>query len=403
MVKANLKALNFIVINIAIIYVVLYNSIFFNQNKYLIWVIGLIIFSYIFVHTLIYKSLNFYSKTEIILFIFIIYMFSSFTWSSNGKLVLKESVLIVFVSLLAVFITRMITFNEFFYHLVIAYILITLASILNILFNSEFGIDKYGEWIGVFHHKNVLGINMAFFSVILLIAVKNSTKRTSKAIYFLFLLLAFLLLWNSKSSTALIVVVLSIFVLSVFFILKLKFSKRRFVYFQLFILIVVSTLSLIIFYFVINNLNSLLNILGKDATFTGRNYIWDIAINGILKHPIIGNGIRSYWFDYKSNSVNYYLPWGQGIWHSHNAFLELLLQFGVIGGVFFVILYTVNFCISLNKFVKSENIISYFSLICLLFLVISNLTETYLFGIEINFWFIFVCLTAYLTNSKLGK
>ena len=80
----------------------------------------------------------------------------------------------------------------------------------------------------------------------------------------------------------------------------------------------------------------IVNILQKDLTLSGRTYIWASAIENILKKPILGYGttrggrlsIQSY-----SIGLNTYT------FFSHNVFLEVLVQGGIVATVFFILIY----------------------------------------------------------------
>ena len=61
----------------------------------------------------------------------------------------------------------------------------------------------------------------------------------------------------------------------------------------------------------------------KDATFTGRTYVWDAALLKIAESPIWGHG--NYGF-LPAVGDGYYYMWGI----THNAFLEFLMRGGII-------------------------------------------------------------------------
>lgn len=62
----------------------------------------------------------------------------------------------------------------------------------------------------------------------------------------------------------------------------------------------------------------------KDATFTGRIYIWKNAFVKIVQSPIIGYG--KYSMNWAALPGGYYYPWNM----AHNQILDLLMQGGVV-------------------------------------------------------------------------
>jgi len=58
------------------------------------------------------------------------------------------------------------------------------------------------------------------------------------------------------------------------------------------------------------------NVLHRSTDFSGRTTIWNKAIESIIEHPIIGIG-------YKISAPN--------MMHAHNMYLEILMEYGIIG------------------------------------------------------------------------
>lgn len=67
--------------------------------------------------------------------------------------------------------------------------------------------------------------------------------------------------------------------------------------------------------------------LGRSATFTGRSSLWRIALDKIAKRPLIGYG-------YTAGNIKI---WG-GMYSSHNMFLEIILQGGLISMLLFLLM-----------------------------------------------------------------
>ena len=64
------------------------------------------------------------------------------------------------------------------------------------------------------------------------------------------------------------------------------------------------------------------NVLHRSTDFTGRTRIWNIAIESIIAHPIIGTG-------YKISAPD--------MRHAHNMYLEILMEYGIIGIALFAV------------------------------------------------------------------
>jgi exopolysaccharide production protein ExoQ len=81
--------------------------------------------------------------------------------------------------------------------------------------------------------------------------------------------------------------------------------------------------------------DTLLELIGKDPTLTGRTEIWTYVITDIWMKPWLGWGYFSFWQLTNpaaleiSNTVHWVVP------HAHNGLLESLLEIGVIGTALF--------------------------------------------------------------------
>ena len=76
---------------------------------------------------------------------------------------------------------------------------------------------------------------------------------------------------------------------------------------------------------------TLLDLAGRDASLTGRVPLWNLVLAKIGERPLLGHGYAGFW---DANSVSVQYLWLQNGWeapHSHNGYLEVLLQLGVVG------------------------------------------------------------------------
>jgi O-antigen ligase len=82
-----------------------------------------------------------------------------------------------------------------------------------------------------------------------------------------------------------------------------------------------------------------LGIIEKDITLTGRTKVWGVVFAFIEQRPWLGWGYRAMWGpdDALTTHMDRLFGWGAG--SSHNAFLEITLQLGLLGlGLMLVII-----------------------------------------------------------------
>lgn len=133
------------------------------------------------------------------------------------------------------------------------------------------------------------------------------------------------------------------FLLGTFFTV---FFIERSIYIKLFYLFSFSLLSLIVLPYVVSNeaiMHKFNSLFGEDP-LSGRDEIWSVAVDLIQYNPLFGYGFYSF-----SN-------WGFDNGTLHNAFLDLLYKFGLIGFAFyFFIIFLVPYvCFKRGKDVKEK-------------------------------------------------
>ena len=209
---------------------------------------------------------------------------------------------------------------------------------LSVLFTKYFpDLGRYyNRWsgqaifTGVAVEKNTLGI-LTFVCGLFLVwdVIENlldKARQTDRIDLFsrcCLLVMVFWLIVKTGSSTALVCLVLGT-VLMLF--MKIKVVRRQVRYLGTYSLI----FGLLIFslYAVPGLLQSLVKMVGRDITFTGRTEIWaDVLAEPI--NPLLGTGYQSFWLG----------PGGAHMWEkyyfhpvqAHNGYLETYLNGGLIG------------------------------------------------------------------------
>ena len=77
--------------------------------------------------------------------------------------------------------------------------------------------------------------------------------------------------------------------------------------------------------------STIMLMMGKDPTLTGRTKIWKLVISAIWKRPFLGYGYRAFWHGLQGESANLSLADRWIIPAAHDGFLDLWLGLGAIG------------------------------------------------------------------------
>ena len=81
----------------------------------------------------------------------------------------------------------------------------------------------------------------------------------------------------------------------------------------------------------IRTVPAVLDLLGRDITLTGRTQIWSLAARAVAERPATGYGADAFWRSPIGDQVRW--MFGRSAVHAHNAWLDIVLDFGVLGGV----------------------------------------------------------------------
>lgn len=88
-------------------------------------------------------------------------------------------------------------------------------------------------------------------------------------------------------------------------------------------------------------LDAVLAIFGKDATLTGRTYLWSEGLASIAQAPVFGVGYQGYWVQGFAEAerlwAEFYIATRTGF-HFHNTYIEALVELGAAGFVLICIL-----------------------------------------------------------------
>jgi exopolysaccharide production protein ExoQ len=263
-----------------------------------------------------------------------------------------------------------------------------------------FALPKYGvmdglhsgAWRGIYTHKNVMGKMMIFSATIFTLLILNASKTRWQLWAFLMASVLFLLRSTSKSA------LLGLFVV---FVALLIFQTLRW-YFK--VKVVAWTLlvfgGIATFVLVTLNANTIVAAIGRDLTFTGRTVLWSGVWDLVVQHPWLGYGYGASWNSWDSETAHAWrIVGGWKAPNSHNGFLDLLLDLGVVGTAAFAVGFVSNLIKSMILVSLSKTADGYWFLVFSVILILSNISETSLFA-QNNFnWVMYVSISLTLIKE----
>jgi exopolysaccharide production protein ExoQ len=195
-------------------------------------------------------------------------------------------------------------------------------------------------------------------------------RKRRRLLYIFIIILCTFVAFLSKSSTSMVAIA-ALFCLDFVGRLYFKGGSSRALSIGLSVGCVLALL-----FFAMNE-GMFLELLGKDATLTGRTAIWPYVIDNISEKPLLGWGLAAFWVPGNpaamqiGRAVNWYAP------NAHNGLLEFLLEVGLVGTSFFVFLWVRNLvmavkCMNMNGAAQHFGLTSALLLIVILIVGISE-------------------------------
>lgn len=252
------------------------------------------------------------------------WMFLSVLWTYNEFGWRREAELVVPSVLAAITLFGMLPIDAAYRGLVVACETVVAWTVVYTVLNPGIAMshpDGTPGWTGGFGHKNGLAPVM----VLAILVILNLETNRRRRIGFVTVALAFVVLSQSTTMLAIGLIMLP-FGLLVAWTVRLDPAGRATVYAVALNVVVTATLLLTIV------IEIVLASRGKDLTFSRRTEIWEGVWTAIESEFWFGYGMGGVWIDQSAQpTASIVRPLGFTVFHSHNGYLEVWLQFGLIG------------------------------------------------------------------------
>jgi len=197
----------------------------------------------------------------------------------------------------------------------------------------------FQTWRGIEVQKNHLAQTSLYCLLSSIVFYRFDKARYSKLYDLLLMFFSVFLIYKAHSSTGILVLAMIVFV---GFIFQIESIFSKFGYGRSFLLLIFLFLlgfSLIFLIFSSEIFSIIPGYFGKDTTLSGRSDIWKFVWNDIEKKLLLGYGFATYWI-MGSPRLEIFADLFEGfkVNQAHNGYLEIMLQLGIVGAIFFLFL-----------------------------------------------------------------
>jgi exopolysaccharide production protein ExoQ len=320
----------------------------------------------------------------------------SFAWSDVSILTFKDSREIMQMTSFGLYFASQFSIKKQVKLIALAFFIGSVMSLIVVFAVPTIGlhfIDHPGAWKGVYGYKNILGSMMIISAFSFCFLPKNSHNYNvlNNFIYQIYkwlgLSLSIFLMLCSTSKTSLVVsIVLS---LMLFLYSKYRWQGKTTVVFLDIAILIIGGLATVL----IGSWSEILIAIGRDPTLTGRTPMWGVALSRLMERPLLGFGRSAFWAPGSKYAKEAGLALADGFIppHGHNGFIDMALDVGLIGLTLFAITFFITYFRALKLAYAAKEPENLWYLAFLIFLVMNNLTESFLLYKTNIFW------TLYLT------
>lgn len=253
----------------------------------------------------------------------IVIIICSSYWSIDSELTIRRSVALIGTTSIGLLIFIEYENKDLLGFFSKNLAIFTVLSVIVSIVLPEYGThihDKFsGQWRGLLSFKNQAAWSAAI-SIILLLGTRSRYKFPY---YYLALMAGILMLINTGSATGVAAITFGGIVMA----LLLNYENLS-IFRPLILFVIIVSIALVGIDFTAT-FAFVLEMLGRDESLTGRTSVWGTLWPLIQDNIWLGVGYRAFW----DNSANFFGGdnWMVDIGHAHNAYIEILLDVGIIG------------------------------------------------------------------------
>lgn len=308
-------------------------------------------------------------------------------WSIDAGATVRRVVWLVLSMTFGLYLAWRYEWRRLFEVFALAWIVMIVGSAVLSIATPAIGVATAthpGAWNGLWTHKNTMGGIMALGAPIGLAAYLATGRRVWAGVA----LAAFAMVLLSTSKTSLMGSVMGVGVIA------LGALARRGPMASLAVVTGIAVVGIAAGFFILLAPDTLVGLIGRDMTFTGRTDIWAASEHAVEAQPWLGYGYYAFWLNpdgpayYVRQATEWMVP------SAHNGWLELALGIGLIGVGLFIVQYLAAARRALGAL--ADPVAGLWAPAFLAVFTLYTLSESHILEANNLFWTLYVTMTARL-------
>lgn len=316
----------------------------------------------------------------------------SCSWSTSPEVTVRRSASLVGFTLVATYFAVRFPIREQIKLLVWSSGICVALSYLFGVFGLGHSVDDLpGVWFGIYTQRNGLGSAMSLSILIFLLWAM--VRQDLKYFCGFLALAAFGLILLSGSITSLVVTAV---VLLSFPIIRTLRALKSGKWLLVALLVALGVCA----WRVASSFDTVADVMGRDASLTGRAEVWEASAALGSEKPWLGYGYNAFWLGLEGPSATVWRIAGWAAPSAHNGLLEIWLDLGVAG----LAVAVSGFCWYARKAYRlTRNTAAWefaWPLMFLIMLSVQNITESAFLGGNSIHWFLYVVVALDLSRFQ---
>lgn len=257
----------------------------------------------------------------------------SILWSAQPSGTIRFSVQLAMTVLMAVFIGQTMQPRRILMIFGGVMTVAMLASLMNISGIFPRAYDHRGYFQGIFISKNALGHRAVLFAITCVFAAFILPRVPLRLRFMYIVMLAFTAFMVSISGSATSMLLCVVAPLTALALWVAMGWRDAWLALLGMIALAIAVTAGLVGLLRIDPMNEVLNLVGRDASLTGRTVLWDFGWRYYLQEPWLGYGANGFWTDprFANSIIALQTRYGDGVVGFHNLTVELLVMLGPVG------------------------------------------------------------------------